>query len=123
MLLRLLLRDDLAQHRAIARLYDQARHKLLVADLAISEMAFVLQSHYKFSREQVAEAINGLVSLPKISCSQELMKESLALYTRHPKLSFEDCYLALYAKVNQAEPLWTFDKKLANQAPSAKLVV
>ncbi len=37
-------------------------------------------------------------------------------------MAAEDCCLATYAELNDAKPLWTFDQKLARQAPDAKLV-
>ena len=47
---------------------------------------------------------------------------SIVQFSLHPKLSFEDCYLATSAELSDAKPLWTFDRKLANQALAAKLV-
>ena len=44
----------------------------------------------------------------------------LPYYESHPSLSFNDCMLAFYAELNHAEPLFTFDAKLAKQHPSAK---
>ena len=62
------------------------------------------------------------MKLKQINCNQALFEKALALFIAHANLSFEDCCLAAYAQITDAEPLWTFDKKLANQAPSAKLI-
>lgn len=121
-LLRLLLRDVPKQHEATKVLLSTADGQLAVADTAIIELVFVLGRHYGFSRQQVKEAVTGLMQLKEINCNQALFERALAMYLSHPALSFEDCCLTTYATLNEAEPLWTFDKKLANQTASAKLI-
>jgi predicted nucleic acid-binding protein len=64
----------------------------------------------------------AIVGKNTIQCSRELFKEVLPAYTSHPKLSFVDCYLAILAQRTEAAPLLTFDKKLANQLPTAQLL-
>ena len=57
-----------------------------------------------------------------INCNRILLENATVLFTKHSGLSFEDCCLSTYAKLNEAELLWIFDMKLANQAPNAKLL-
>jgi len=122
-LLRLLLNDIVEQHNAIKKLLHEANGQLAVADIAVAELVFVLERHYDFSRKQVAEAITGLMLLREINCNRALFEKVLPLYVNHPALSFEDCCLSAYAVLGHAEPLWTFDKKLATQADSARLIL
>ncbi len=122
-LLRLLLNDIPEQRIAVKKLLSQAANQFAVADTVIIELVFALDRHYGFSRLQIAEAIDGLMKLREINCNRTLFERALPLYIDHPSLSFEDCCLAIYAQLNDAEPLWTFDKKLANQAPSVTLIV
>jgi predicted nucleic acid-binding protein len=121
-LLRLLLNDVPDQHEAVVALLRNSTNQFVVADTAIIEIVFVLCRAYDFSRAHASEAIDGLMQLREINCNRTLFESSLPLFVQHPGLSFEDCYLATYAKLNNAEPLWTFDKKLANQVSSATLV-
>lgn len=121
-LLRLLLDDEPDQHAAVEALFRKSSGQFAVADTAIIEVAFVLGRHYSFSRQAVVEAIEGLMSLTEINCNRLLFAKVLPLFVKSPALSFEDCCLATYAELNEAKPLWTFDRKLANQAKSAKLV-
>ncbi len=121
-LLRLLLNDVAEQHKAIKKLLREAKGQLAVADIAIIELVFVLERYYGFSRQQVSEAVTGLMLLREINCNRPLFEKTLPIYISHSALSFEDCCLSTYAILNQAEPLWTFDKKLATQANSAKLI-
>lgn len=121
-LLRLLLNDVPEQNLAATKLLQDAPGQFAVADTAIIEVVFVLERHYEFMRLQIVEAVEGLMSLPEINCNRGLFATALPLFTKHPALSFEDCCLAKYAELNDAKSLWTFDQKLANQTPSAKLV-
>ena len=57
-----------------------------------------------------------------ISCNRELFIEILPIYSKHPKLSFVDCYLEVLARRTNTAPLLTFDKKLANQLSGAQLL-
>jgi predicted nucleic-acid-binding protein len=121
-LLRLLLNDVAEQHEAVKKLLHEANSQLAVADIAIIELVFVLERYYGFSRQQVSEAITGLMLLREVNCNRTLFEKALPTYVSHSALSFEDCCLSTYATLNQAEPLWTFDKKLAAQTGSAKLI-
>lgn len=120
--LRLLLNDVADQHAAAAALVESVHVPFVVSDIAVVEVVFALCRHYEFSRAAAAEAIEGLMSLTQIDCNRVMFKRALPLFIDRPKLSFEDCCLATYAELSDAEPLWTFDRKLASQAHSARLV-
>src|SRR5579884_2369618 len=122
-LLRLLLNDNPAQHRAAATLVEKASGQFAVADTAIIETVFVLERYYGLTRSQIGEAIQGLMKLPQINCNRALFAQALTLFMRHVSLSFEDCCLTTYAVLNEATPLWTFDQKLAHQASRAQLII
>jgi predicted nucleic-acid-binding protein len=121
-LLRLLLGDIPSQHNSVKRLFTEVSGQFSVADTAVIELVFALQRHYGFTRRQVAEAVTGLMQLSEINCNRTLFEKALSMFLEHPALSFEDTCLATYATLSNAEPLWTFDKKLANQTSSAELV-
>jgi predicted nucleic-acid-binding protein len=121
-LLRLLLNDLPDQHAAVEALFQKTFGQLTVADTAIIEVVFVLERHYELSRQAIADAIEGIMLLTEIHCNHMLFEKALPLFTKNSALSFEDCCLVGYAELSDAKPLWTFDRKLANQASSAKLV-
>jgi predicted nucleic-acid-binding protein len=121
-LLRLLLNDIPVQHNAAKNLMNQSINQFAIADTAMIELVFALDRYYGFSRQQIAEAVDGLMKLKQINCNRALFETAIPLFLKHSGLSFEDCCLSIYARLNNAEPLWTFDKKLANQASNAKLL-
>lgn len=121
-LLRLLLNDIPRQHDAVKVLLTRTKSQMQVSNIAITELVFVLDRYYGFSRIQVTEAITGLMQLKEISCNRIMFEKVLLLFIDHPALSFEDCCLVAYTNLSEAEPLWTFDKKLATQASNARLI-
>ena len=121
-LLRWLLRDVPAQAKRADALISSGR-SLVVADIAVSELAYVLEKVAGMPRNLVAENVNAILSQAKISCNRALFQKTLALYVTSPALSFNDCYLAAHAQLNNAVPLYTFDKKLAAQAADTMLLV
>ena len=121
-LLRLLLNDIPSQHSAAEALLNKAKGQLAVADTAIIEVVFVLERHYEFPRPAIAEALEGLTSLTALNCNCSLVEKAMPVFVKNSSLSFEDCCLAVYAELNNARPLWTFDRKMANQAPGVRLL-
>lgn len=121
-ILRLMLDDIPAQRKQIVTLFSTASGQFAVADVALVEVIFVLDRHYDYSRQAANETLRNFMSLPQINCNRALFDKALKLYVDRPALSFEDCALAVYAELNQATPLYTFDKKLATGAKIAQLV-
>ena len=92
-----------------------------VADLAITEAVYVMQKRGS-TRRQIVDALNVVLNDFGLQYNRMLFKRVFPMYLASPKLSFNDCCLAGYAALNQAEPLWTFDKDLAKESGTAKLV-
>lgn len=121
-ILRLILNDIPKQCRKIQDLLMRQHIVYDVADLAIAEVVYVLKGDYGLSREQIVDGIHKLLSFPGVNYNQNLFEQVFPMYLEHPQLSFNDCCLAGYAALNEAEPLWTFDKVLAKESPTAKLL-
>ena len=120
--LRLLLNDVPEQHDAAVRLLSSSTNPFSVADTAIVETIFVLERNYKVNRSAICDSVSDFLSLSSIQANTSLFKLALPLFKAHPSLSFEDCCLSSYAELQNAIPLWTFDKKHAKQVDVAKLV-
>ncbi len=122
-ILRLLLDDVPEQNAAVVELIDgQSENQLAVADVALVEVVFVLERYYGIGRAEISGMIEGVMSLVQINCNRTLLAKALPLFVQNPSLSFEDCCLAVYAELNDATPLWTFDKDLAKRVDSASLL-
>jgi predicted nucleic acid-binding protein len=121
-LLRLLLKDVPSQFERDNRILGEAEADFAVPDIVFMELMFALDHHYGFTRAQIAEVVRGAMAIPRLVCSDQLIGAALDIYLVQAALSFEDCYLAEYARKFGFEPLWTFDRALANHSPWAREV-
>lgn len=118
--IRLFSGDMPSQYKKVVELLSNEDQTFIIEDAAILEMAHVLEACYGKERLDIARDINFLCSIENVSTDRKLFERIAKLYYEHPKLSINDCYLTLMAEEKSAEPLLTFDKKLAAQLPSAK---
>jgi predicted nucleic acid-binding protein len=120
--LRIFLQDVPYQHDKVLELVKNHRQRFLVPDVVIMGVVFALRRHYHFTRAQVVDTVTELMKIPNLDINRSVISAALLHYINHPKLSFEDCYLAEMANQNNAEPLYTFDRKLAAQYQSVELL-
>lgn len=121
-ILRFILSDVPEQCLKVQDLFMRRGVTYEVADLAITEAVYVMQSTYGLSREKIVDGLRKMLWFPEINYNKELFERVFPMYLACPKLSFNDCCLAGYAALNQAEPLWTFDQALAKESGTAKLL-
>lgn len=119
-ILRIMLQDIPEQCLHIQDLFMRMGYIYDVSDLAITEAIYVLQKTY--SRSDIVEKVKKFLELPRLNVNLQLLSQVLPMYLEHPHLSFNDCCLSVYAALNESEPLWTFDRDLAKQSPTAKLL-
>lgn len=120
-ILRFLLGDIPGQREIVSECLRRPGVLYHVSDLAITEAVYVMQQKHR-SRSDIVQMLQGFFKRLNVQANFNLFNEVFPMYLQHPKLSFNDCCLAVYATLNQAEPLWTFDHALARQAPAAKLL-
>ena len=123
LIVRVLTGDNRKDMLKVIRLFDE-KIEYRIADLAITETVYVLESVYNKSRKEIIDLMNFFLARydGKIHYNHDLTRAVFPVYLDHPKLSFNDCCLAVMAELDNAEPLFTLDKKLAKQLPQAKLV-
>jgi predicted nucleic-acid-binding protein len=121
-LLRYILGDDPEQCKRAAALIEDPARCFDVADVVFIEIAGVTDVKYGFDNLMTAEAISAAIGLKNINCNENMLRPALELFKAHPKLSFADCCLSVTAQLSGITPLWTFDRKLANQTEAAKMV-
>ncbi len=114
--LRLLLRDVPDQLDKVNILIDSAgQNGLVVADAVFLECVWILSGKvYGFDRELIAKLLLQVTDIPQVNCNRAMLEKALPLYASHTKISFIDACLSVYAELNDAKPLLTFDKKLAS---------
>ncbi len=120
-ILRLMLGDIPEQRERARELLRRPGICYHISDLAITEAVYVMQSNGK-SRPSIITLLQQLFKSLNVNANFALFDQAFPMYLEHPKLSFNDCCLSVYAALNQAEPLWTFDQALAKQSPTAKLL-
>lgn len=120
-LLRWVLQDIPGQSEAVACVLAEGGD-YHVADMALAEFVFVLEKLYGHPRDLIAENLAAIAGHPAINCNAALLDKVIPLYTRHTALSFVDCCLSVYAELNDASPLLTFDRALAKKLPHAELL-
>lgn len=117
-LLRLLLNDIPQQSSAVEKLLTSGK-TYEIADAALFEIVYVLEKVYKIQREQVAKSILVIVRNNQFNCNRKLFELTMPLYIQESKLSIIDCALVHYATLQNATPLFTFDKALAQSNPDS----
>ena len=121
--LRLLLQDHPVQSPQITDMIERSGpNSFGVADVIIFECVWILQGPaYQFDRDLIADLLARFIHIDQINCNRTLFERVLPLFVKHPAVSFIDLALAVYADLNNALPLLTYDKKLVRQLPQAEL--
>ena len=122
-LVRLITNDNKRQSALARKLLTSETDHFVIDDVAIMETVHVLESCYNQSREEIVDNLKAVFSCGSVVYTFEAVEEVFPLYLSHPKLSFNDIYLSVKSEQKSAEPLWTFDKKLASQLQSPKMLV
>ena len=120
-----LLKDNILQYRKVKKLLnDPALNVHRVPDLAISETIYVLERHYNRERKDSVFLVQFFLKFfdDVLDYNRDLFELVFPYYLDHPAISFNDCVMAFSTQLAQAEPLLTFDKTLAKQHPSAKML-
>ena len=118
-IMRYIWKDVPGQRERAIELLDDESQTFYVSDLVIAEVAFNLKIDH-LRRGTVAAVLRSLLGKRNIQASSLVTEVVLPYFAEHPALSFTDCYAAAEAEQKGYEPLWTFDKKLANQHSAAK---
>jgi len=111
-----LLTNDIPEQYELAQKLITSGAEFEVADTAIIESIYALHEYYKVPRLLVKDTVQALSTNKNLRINALVFDEALKLFVKQPDLSIEDCYLTSLAKNHKAIPLWTFDKKLAEQS-------
>jgi predicted nucleic-acid-binding protein len=110
-LLRLLLDDDVEQARA-ARSFQRSHAPLFVSHLVLAELAWVLVSGYRFSRERLHTLIEMVLDTDGFSVQDPSVVQAALVHHGASMADFPDCLILAIAQSASAVPLASFDRKL-----------
>jgi len=110
-LVRLVVRDDLAQVRAAEEFITGGAW---VSHLVLAETAWVLDAVYDRDAEQVGTAVSMLLNHKELTLQDaEVVTSALETFRDRPTLGFSDCLVLEIARKAGHLPLGTFDRDLA----------
>lgn len=79
-------------------------------ELVLSEVIYVLQSFYRMSKADIAEALLPLISLPNLKIARKArLRKTLDWYVRY-NVSFIDASLAVLAQEQKLPAVVSFDR-------------
>ncbi|MDA8389205.1 MAG: type II toxin-antitoxin system VapC family toxin [Gammaproteobacteria bacterium] len=95
-LVRFLVRDDEAQFEKARRLIKRevsARRRVFVNQLVIMETEWVLRSRYAVSKQQITEALSGLLGAADVQLEDEHTVEQALFFWKDATVDFADCLI------------------------------
>ena len=124
LIMRVILNDIPEQAEKVCDLLNTSASIFYVPDLAITEVVYNLggDMYGNWDRETIVNVLGEFLRTPRVDYNKVLFDRVFELYLMHPRLSFNDCYLAAYVADRDRTPIWTFDKAFAKQTKEAKLL-
>jgi predicted nucleic-acid-binding protein len=123
--LRLLLQDGPDQLEKVVALIDDSKpNSLSVADAVFFECVWILSGEmYNFDRTLIGKLLIQVAEIPQINCNRAMLVKAVPLYVANTQITFIDTCLTVYAELNGATPLLTFDKKLVSALPKTTAIL
>lgn len=111
LIVRFLINDSPKQADKVERLLKNPSEVLILTDVVTAEVIYVLQSNYKFSKDQTVDKLYKLIQNSNLICHKELIFNTLFTYLNY-NISFIDAYLTAYVELNRLEGIYSFDEGL-----------
>ncbi len=115
-LVRFLVADNLEMKSKVDRLLDEAevnRESFGITGYVLLEMLWVLRSVYKYSRDDILDAVEQLMAMPVLVFESTCPVHELVSMGRNNNLDLADILIGLAAKRQHWETTLTLDKKAA----------
>ena len=117
-LVRFLTGDDHAQSTKVAVLFHGAEssgERFHVSSLVILELIWVLESLYKYRRDEILTAVGNMLALPVLSLEGPDVIEGFLGAAEGSKADLSDILIGFSSKAQDCETTLTFDKKAAKE--------
>ena len=102
----------------VENLLEDEENSIEISDIVLGEMIYVFEKHYKVTRETINEFTKYLIQKSNININRKWLEECMNIYINRKTLSFVDVASLVYARLNKALPLLTFDKALVKYSPN-----
>ena len=97
-------------NKLMARCEDD-EDEIWIAQITLCEMVWVLESCYKFSKQEILKVFNALFEITQIKMENSaIVYEALSDYKKHKKSDFADCLIGKNNRVHGCSSTYTFDK-------------
>jgi predicted nucleic-acid-binding protein len=118
-LVRFLVRDDLAQFEKARNLIHQevsAGNRVVINQLVLLETEWVLRSRYSLTKQQMMETISALLDAPDVQVEDEPAVEEALYVWRDTRPDFADCLIGARNRRLGCRATASFDAKAAKLA-------
>jgi predicted nucleic-acid-binding protein len=106
------LTGDPPEQAARATKFLAAADELLLADLALAEVVYVLESFYEVPRQRVAELVRAIIAFPTLLVlDPAMLLRALEVYETD-RLDFAEAYLVAQAERSGVRVVASFDKSI-----------
>jgi predicted nucleic-acid-binding protein len=115
-LVRFLVRDDLAQFEKARNLIHQevsAGNRVVINQLVLLETEWVLRSRYSLTKQQMMETISALLDAPDVQFEDEPAVEEALYVWRDSRADFADCLISARNRRLGCRATASFDAKAA----------
>jgi len=116
-IIRFLVKDDLAQARRVRALLEQAEatgDRFLIATSVMLETIWVLSAVYDFSREETLDALDLIAQMPIFEFEDFEITRELIHRARGSKVDLSDLLIGLVGQASGAKTTITFEKGLGS---------
>jgi predicted nucleic-acid-binding protein len=124
-LVRYLVGDDTRQHEVAAKAIEDAANsgaRLIIQPVVLCELVWVLESAYDVPREEVANALEGIVRTAQFEIvEKDLIWRALSDYRKGPA-DFADYFIGCATQAAGGGQTLTFDRQLGNH-PAFRVLI
>ena len=117
-LVRFLTDDDASQAAKVAELFRTAEgngERFHVSLLVLLETIWVLESLYRYKREEILSAAEHMLALPLLAMESPELIESFLSVSQGSKADLSDVLIGVAGKAKDCETTLTFDRKAARE--------
>ena len=85
--------------------------ELLVPPVVLAELAWVLESHFRLARAEVAEILDAVLATPGLSIPDRPVLLAAASAYRDHGVDFTDAWIAAVARAQGCTTVYSFDRR------------